>query len=363
MNGLAPALVRLAARTLPPLARQRYREEWLADLDGAADAGVSRVSVVTGAFALAATIDRLEPTHTGLALGHLFRHRLRVASGLLLAGLVLLSGWYFFGGYGAAPTVGGVIAYLGTMVLVAGLALCGCGLVALLGAAIVAGRSGRVTAALLLVVAPVVGALVLIMALPFLLIGAAGPALLLLGIGAVASGTSTTPPLVRGRRVGLAAGFGIVALMTCAVGILHVFVWNPLARVPGLTLEEIYVALAAAGEGVAVAPWGVVWAVLTLSGAVALVAVAGARRTAGMATTRRLVVLGLLLVTGTTVVGFLPAFGMGMGLADTFMTSGGDAASTGPLLAIVGQVAFAGAVFLGFVRPAIIREKTAEVPS
>lgn len=362
MSGLARQLVELAARLLPPRARTRYREEWLADLDGAAEAGVSRASVVTGAFALSATIDRLDPVHTGLALGALFRHRLREAAGLLLAGLVLLAGWYVYGGYQSVPVSGAALAYLGTVVLVAALALATAGLLSLAGAVHIAAKSGRLVVALVLLLAPLVVGGLLLLALPFLMLGAAG-GVLLVALGAIAAAGSSRPPLPRGRRMLLAAGFGVAAIATCVVGILHVAVWNPLARVPGLTLGEIYASLAAAGESVAIVPWSIVWAVLTLFGAVALLVVAALRRTVGVTSTRRLVVLGLLLVAITTLLGFPPSFGMGMSLADTFMTSGGDAAPTGPLLALVGQLAFAASMLVGFVRPAIIREEPVAVPS
>lgn len=359
MSAVAERLVRLAARTLPAAVRDRYREEWLADLAGAADAGVSRTSIAVGALTTAITIDRLDPAVSGLALGVVFRHRLRVAAGLGLAGLVLLAGWYLYGGY---SSLGGVVASAGVVVLLGALALAAAGVVALLGAAAVAARSGRAAISVVLVLVPVLAGALVVTRLVGVLLLVAAPVALLLAIVSVALSGSVRRTVPVASRLALVVVFGVAALATCAVGILHVFVWNPLARVPGLTLDEIYARLAAAREGVAAVPWSVAWAAVTVLAVVALIVFAVAPRTARFATTRRLTVLGLFLVSGTTLLGFLPAFGMGMGLADTFATSGGDAAATGPLLAVIGQACLAAALLVAFVRP-ITPEPVAEVPS
>lgn len=44
---------------------------------------------------------------------------------------------------------------------------------------------------------------------------------------------------------------------------------------------------------------------------------------------------------------WMAGFNMGMSLADTFMTSGGDAAVSGPVIAIVGQTALIAALLVG----------------
>src|SRR5690606_4216921 len=66
-----------------------------------------------------------------------------------------------------------------------------------------------------------------------------------------------------------AAGVALVLLGTTAVGVLHVVVWNPIAKVPGLALDEIYTALAAAGE----TPSNVVLAVWAAGGIASAVAI------------------------------------------------------------------------------------------
>lgn len=63
---LARALVSVAAWTIPRFAPPRYREEWLADLNGARQLGLSEYSVVGGAAMTALTIDRADPGVTGL---------------------------------------------------------------------------------------------------------------------------------------------------------------------------------------------------------------------------------------------------------------------------------------------------------
>jgi hypothetical protein len=47
----------------------------------------------------------------------------------------------------------------------------------------------------------------------------------------------------------------------------------------------------------------------------------------------------------------MAGFSMGMSLADTFATSGGDAAVTGPLIALAGQACVVAALFLALVSP------------
>lgn len=55
MSGLARALVRVAAALAPAAERARRREEWLADVDGAAEVEISPLSVATAAWRTAWT--------------------------------------------------------------------------------------------------------------------------------------------------------------------------------------------------------------------------------------------------------------------------------------------------------------------
>lgn len=346
MSGVSARLITAIVRTLPARTRDRYREEWLADLDGAAEADVSPTEIVTGALMTAITIDRLAPESTGLTLGSLFAHRLRVALAFLGAAAIPAVGFSLYGGY---EGFGPVVSVTATVLLVASVALTVVGLVAL-GAAIrvaIVARRPIVTGALLagplllialLVVAPSVVLSLAVLASPMLVITVAVLVIL-------SSRGIQTMPL--STRVVLAAAFATVALVVCAAGIVHTMVWNPLERVPGLSLDEIYTRLAAAGEATGTTVWIIAWAVVTVIGAAALITMASLTRGGS---TRRLVASGFLLIAATTAIGILPGFSMGMGLADTFMTSGGDAAASGPLLAMIGQLALVASILVAFVR-------------
>lgn len=361
MNRVAERLVRVAARLLPRAVRDRYREEWLADVAGAAELGVSRASVVVGALLTAITISRVDPALSGLTLGELFTHRVRIAAGLLGSAAVLAVGYTAYGGYvtpfGATPGAG-ALAVAAVAVVVIAVLLATAGLVSLVGALAVAVRARRLGVAIALLALPLVLGPILIVA-PFLLVGVGtfgAPMLaigLFVGILATARGGAATPV---GARLALAGSFGLATLALCAVSILHVAVWNPLARVPDLTLDEIYAALAAAQEATGVNVVLGAQAVLAMLGVVVLlVLVLVPLRRPVLGTARRIVATGFLLLAGTTLVGFVAGFSMGMGLADTFATSGGDAAASGPLLAITGQLALVGALLAATLRPATPR--------
>ncbi|MGB3911199.1 MAG: hypothetical protein WBL06_12075 [Pseudolysinimonas sp.] len=351
MTSVAERLVRIAASLLPPLARDRYREEWLADLAGADEAGVAPSGVVVGAFATAATMSRTAPELSGLTLDRLFAHRLRIAGALLGGAAVLATGYSAYGGY-RQPSMDGaaVVAVIGGIALAVAIVLGLAGLMALGGALAVAlearryGIVGMLVATLLLVI-------VVLVAMPFVLAVTAvlaGPFVLITVAVLIVLFSAGRRIDSVGTRVALAAAFGLLAAAACGIGILHIAIWNPLAPVPGLTLDEIYAGLAAANEAPGFGAWLVAWAVIVGVLAVGFVVVAVVWRGA---TTRRLVAGGFLLLAGTTAIGYLPAFSMGMGLADTFMTTGGDAAATGPLLGILGQVALVGSLLVAFVRP------------
>ncbi len=131
-----------------------------------------------------------------------------------------------------------------------------------------------------------------------------------------------------------------------AAGVLHISVWNPLAKVPGLSLDEIYSAMSAAGEAPLDA-FFMVWAIFWAAMAVTLPILCGIRGIAWFFTVRRIVVVALLMVGATASFHWLAGFNMGMSLADTFMTSGGDAAISGPAIAIAGQTALVAALLIG----------------
>jgi hypothetical protein len=150
----------------------------------------------------------------------------------------------------------------------------------------------------------------------------------------------------RPRRVLLALPWSALTLIAVLTGALHITVWNPLARVPGLTLDEIYAGMAAADQGTGAA-FIVGWAVSWSLAAVILPALCAIPRLDRVLTARRIMVLGLLMLGFTVTFQWTAGFSMGMSMADTFATTGGDAAVTGPVLTIVGMLALVGAILVG----------------
>ena len=142
------------------------------------------------------------------------------------------------------------------------------------------------------------------------------------------------------HRPNLAVGIaGIAFALTVAysiAGSLQVLVWNPKAAVPGATLEEIAAAMARANETLAV-PLVVTWAATGILLAAGVFVAALARQLPGGAAAK----LGLATIALGAPSHWFASFPAGMGLADTFATSGGDHAPWGMVLYAVSAVAFA----------------------
>lgn len=331
MSGAA-LLIRLIAGVLPAHSTPRYREEWEADLAGAHELGISPASIVVGAAATAISIDRLDPAVTGMSRGALAVRRARWAGLFLGTALVLGFGWLV----GALPLAIQVIAMVSVLV----------GTLLLAGAA-VAAFGGNGPRRVVLGFGVIIGA-VLVMAVSLFmpLFGVLsffglGAGLVTLLIAAGRSGEGASMP--RARRILLALLFSVMTLVVGSLGIVHIVVWNPLAKLPGMTLDEIYAQMAAAGEGTGAA-FIVAWAVCWTLGAAALpivVALPFANRRIGA---RAIATAGFLLIGATVFGQWFAGFSMGMGIADTFMTSGGDAAVSGLVLSWIGQVAIIGAL-------------------
>ncbi len=273
-------------------------------------------------------------------------NRVRWAVAFLGSAVVLGGGLLFWGDFelfGLAP-VGIVIRILALLFAVIGL-------VAGVGALTAAFRANGKRTALVLGIglAAVVVFVAGVMVLPF--IGAlAVPAVLgLFLVAAIGTGETAGSPSFPGWRRGLLAlPFALTTIAIVVVGVLHIFVWNPLARIPGLSLDEIYGAMAAANE-TAVDAQALGWAFFWGVAALAFVVLASIPRMYPVLTARRIVVVGFLLVGVTASLHWLAGFSMGMSLADTFMTSGGDAAVSGPLIALIGLAAMVAALFIGLV--------------
>lgn len=338
---VAGPVVAAVAWTLPGLARHRYREEWLADLAGARELELSEWTVVGGAVMAAVTIDRTDPQVTGITKAHLVANRMRWAAALLGSATVLGVGLFLWGGYEYFT-----LAPIGVGIQVLAFVLATLGLFACLGALVVAfgSDSRRTMLSLCIGVVAVVALLIGVMVLPFLGL------LVALAVMIVALSGTRQPvshqTLSRQSRVLLTLPFTALALLIVAAGVLHISVWNPLAKVPGLSLDEIYSAMSAANES-PLAMFVIVWALFWGTAALALPILGSIPRLASFLTPRRIVVMGLLLGGTTASFQWFAGFNMGMSLADTFMTSGGDAAMSGPVIGIVGQAALIAALLIG----------------
>lgn len=341
---IADKLVAAVAWTLPGLARQRYREEWMADLHGARELELSQWAIVGGAVMAAITIDRTDPRVTGITKANLVANRMRWAAALLGSAAVLGVGLFLWGGYEAFT-----IAPVGLGIQILAFVLATLGLFACLGTLVVAFDSDRrrTVLALGIGVVVVVALMAVVMVMPFLGILAVPAALAALIVAVSGKREQVRPQqLSRRDRLLLALPFTVLALLIVAAGVLHIAVWNPLARVPGLSLDEIYSAMSMAGEA-PLAAFIMVWAAFWGAAAVTLPILSSIPRLAWFFTARRIVVAGLLMVGATASLHWLAGFNMGMSLADTFMTSGGDAAMSGPVIAIAGQTALIAALLIG----------------
>lgn len=344
MSG-AERLIAAAARTLPRAVRERYREEWQADLAGTRELGLPPRMVVGGALATALTIDRTDPRVTGIPKARLVGVRMRWAAAFLGSAAVLGVGNFLWGGH---QTLLPAPLSVGLQALV--LIFATLGLFASVGALVIAFEAHGRKAALLLGLGAVgiVTVMIGVMLLPIIGVLGALAALAVVVIvmaGGVKERTAPRAPRTAYRPL-LAIPFTVLTLLTIAVGILHIAVWNPLARVPGRSLDEIYAAMAAANE-TPVVGMIVVWAATWAGVAVALPVLCALPRLAGFFTARRILVAGLLVVGLAASFHWLAGFNMGMSLADTFMTSGGDAAVSGPLIGLSGLVALVAAMLIG----------------
>jgi hypothetical protein len=191
-------------------------------------------------------------------------------------------------------------------------------------------------------------ACVALVLLPLILLGGGFLTLLAVPVGIAIAAMWLTPNVPNSSRTpGLIVAIGsmLLTLAIVAWGILHITVWNPLAKLPGMTLDEIYAGLEAAGETpspVILVAWAGFWSLA----AIALPVTVAFARNLG---TRRVLVAGLLIVGGVVTTQWLAGFSMGMSIADAFATSGGDASITGALSTMLGQVLLVAAVFLAFV--------------
>jgi hypothetical protein len=90
---ISTRVVRIAAGSLPKSLRDRYREQWLADVRDAPEQNLRPAQIALGSVAFAVTVGRPLPKRRDLASAEVDR-RVRIARGLALSGAALaLSQW------------------------------------------------------------------------------------------------------------------------------------------------------------------------------------------------------------------------------------------------------------------------------
>lgn len=359
---LAVGLVGFAARLLPAPMREHHREEWLADLAGAEEAGVTPASVAVGALVFSATLNRDAPEVSGMPVGALARRRARWGIVSIAAGGVFGAGSFLVGGYANATRstlapVEAVLALIDATISALILALLLLGLAQLWRAARLASPLATITAAFATVglACLVVAALRPEMFAPFAALGL----LAVVGAGvcglvvwssapAVATVARSTAPLSN-RRAALGILITTTALtVLVALGAVDLLVWGPLAQTDGYSLSEVYAGLGEqdrAGGIVMIVVWIVFW-MLTV---IAFAAFATLLHRRGRALrVRGLVAVALLVASALLFFQALAGFSLGMSIADTLPPYAGGISPVGYALWLVGQAAFVGALLLGF---------------
>lgn len=112
----------------------------------------------------------------------------------------------------------------------------------------------------------------------------------------------------------------VVVFAYAAVAVTQILVLNPLAAVPGSTLDQIHAGLAAAGESLGT-PMVILFMSIGPIGALALLILT----LRGPAVPPRIVAVSYLMLLAIGAGAYwIASFGAGMALADTFSINGGD---------------------------------------
>lgn len=238
-------IVELAAASLPWAIRDRYREEWLHDLEHAEDAGVRPGDVAWGAVRTAITADRMQapsPAHAILQA----RVRIDAAGmhGSVFAMLVVIAFSIAPAGVGAASLVLAAAALVHSAVLIAQLHL---------AAATIGGASRLAGPLWLLGLVPLATAAALALAGDGTWFAwAMGCAVCMVASGVVVEATKPPKPALvesvrqraRKRLLGASAALGALTVVLC---LLEALVLLPLRWAPGAGLGEAWRAIIAAG--------------------------------------------------------------------------------------------------------------------
>lgn len=155
-------------------------------------------------------------------------------------------------------------------------------------------------------------------------------------------------PAPRGARLRTSLVCAAAVVLFVVTGVLHETVWSPRAKVPQRELDEIYAAIADAGEttgALLIATWAVVWCVM----AATLVVMSTRDDMASWFAPRRIVALGLISIGAAGFFRWFAGFPLGMALADTFAIGGGDTAPSGVVLGLLGQLSLVAAILVGLL--------------
>lgn len=349
-------VLRAVSRTMPAASRSRHLEQWRADVAGASGVGMRPGDVVRGAIAVALTADRDAPALTGEPRGAAPRRLSRRGIALIAAivALIVSRGLAADGsGSGippalklvlaAAHSVLGVLAFVGALVAVALFA----------GAAVLS----RSVAARIAFVVTAVGVAVLTFGWGSSISAEIAAAVVGLTLAGAAVGLAAawramplvlerrSAPLRRRRPIALAGLAAVTALLV--LGGIDTLVWNPLAKVPGWNLDAIYAAMSARDgfEPATAIGFVAVWVGAWFAAAVAVTVLALGPR-GDWLTPRRLGILYLSVIGAALFLRLFSGFGIGMSIADSFATTGGQVSAVSLIFDVVGPVSVAVALLL-----------------
>lgn len=362
-------LVRLAALSLPRALRDRYREEWLADVEGARAAGIRASGIVVGAILFSVTLDRGAPEIAGVPLSVTAARRARWGIALLSSAAVLAIGMWINGTGAQDPrslhsAAEIAVAVTATLFPYLTIGLVAAGLLSLWSAAAITSMLAKITAALATAgVGAVVAAVwdgrfdgILLLVAAALFMSAAICGLVTwTAAPTAASGAVRSPSIGRRSRwhrlAIVSMVLGVIAAVT--VGALDLLVLSPLWMAPGYALDQIYSALSEADltSGlVMIYIWIGFWGLAALVYlAVALVTI---RRPSP--STRLLVLAGIGLVTTMVFMQFWAGFSIGNSISDTLPPMQGGRSEVGVLYGAIGQLALV-AVIVGLIAPRRLR--------
>ena len=344
-------LLRVAVALLPASIRDRYREQWQADARDAAELGLSRSDIASGALIFALSVNRraVDP----VAPTELARRRVRSGLALTLSGLVVAFGMYVGG---ATVSVVPLVAGLQAVLVSVQSAIVIVGVVGGLGLLVAGAVASGIRS-----VAAIIGVLVLVLGYVFLGLSTVAYDAALVAVLLVPGGVLTlwvwsmqgrvpvpvVPSSGRSKRRAV-LGVTVMLVAVAALGVVDGLVWMPLALAPDYSLAQIYAALETQGS---FAQWGpVVWAILV---AIAAVSTLVAFR---HATAFFIVTAGLALGSAAILLQWFFAFGIGNGVSDALPPYVGGNSGFAPFFWFAGQlmlVAVIGRVFRARAVPAM----------